>query len=458
MAAQSWWGADVLDRGAHDVVWLRAGNEITGERLRREIGMLAGLLRTHGVRSNNTVALQGTSSFTLLWSILALWSLGAQVLLLEPRLGQAERTELLDRCAPQFLVNVGGLHYRGGVFLDECEVLVRRLPGGQEARSSHCVVQFSSGTTGQSKIIGRTSESLLVELDRLRALDGMPTAGERVAVLEPVTHSFGLIGGLLHALSVGAVAVFPADQDPRAIAAAATPSHVVLGNPGHFAALARLPGVVLPHLRLAVSSGEMLSRRDFEAFRRRYGIRVGQAYGTTETGIVATDFAGAAGPPTVGLPVPGVRTRVLHDVLQVHVPQSPYLFEHEPWLGGWLSTQDIVDHDPHSGAIRLRGRTGHTDPHLVEIESVLHAHQQVVEAVALGMDPIEAYVASATDLDHGELTAWCQRFLGNRAKPAAYYVARELPRTANGKVLRCRAGLRRHMTMAHTHSDSGERS
>jgi 3-hydroxy-4-methylanthranilate adenylyltransferase len=93
----------VLDRGSHEVVWMRAASEITGERLRTEVDTLAGLLRAHGIRSNNTVALQGTSSFTLLWSIFALWSIGAQVLLFEPRLDQAERMELLDRCAPQFL-------------------------------------------------------------------------------------------------------------------------------------------------------------------------------------------------------------------------------------------------------------------------------------------------------------------------------------------------------------------
>lgn len=447
MAARSWWGAELLDQGPPDAVWARAHREITFGRLRTEVDTLTGLLRAYGIRGGNTVAMYGTPSFTQLWAIFALWSLGVQVLLFEPGMAARERRALLDTCAPQFLVTFGGAHAHRGVFLDECEVLVRARPGGRESRSSHCIVQFSSGTTGRSKIVGRTSESLLVELDRLRTLDGMPAAGERVAVLESVAHSFGLIGGVLYALDAGATAVFPMAHTAPEITAGAAAAHVVLGNPGHFARITALDEVSLPHLRLAVSGGEALPREVFDAFHRRHGVRIGQAYGTTETGIVATDLAGTSGPPTVGVPVRGIRTRITDGVLEVHVPHSPYLFDEEPWPGGWMSTHDLVSRDPATGALRLRGRVetaGRTHLDLLEIESALRAHRLVTEAVVLGTDPIEAHVASAADLDHGELRSWCRRFLGEAAVPARYHIVRELPRTANGKVLRHRIRLLEH--------------
>src|SRR5262249_42523392 len=158
--------------------------------MRAEVEWLARILSSHGIRDGNTVALQGTPSFTQLWSIFALWSLGAQTLLFEPGVRGKERAALLGRCTPQFLVTIGGLRPRVDTFIDQCEVLVRPNVRGRPAHTSHCVVQFSSGTTGRPKMVGRTSESLLVELDRLRTLEGMPGEGERVAVLASVAHSF----------------------------------------------------------------------------------------------------------------------------------------------------------------------------------------------------------------------------------------------------------------------------
>jgi acyl-coenzyme A synthetase/AMP-(fatty) acid ligase len=275
----------------------------------------------------------------------------------------------------------------------------------------------------------------------------MPKAGERVAILESLTHSFGLIGGLLYALDIGATAVFPTAQTPRAIAEAAAFAHVVIGNPRHFDQLVNAADdVTLPDLRLAVSGGEVLPREAHRAFAHRYGVSIGQAYGTTETGIIATDLAGIFGTPTIGLPVQGMRTRVVDGVLEVHVAQSPYLYEDLPWHGGWMSTHDLVTREPETGALRLRGRAdndglAHVD--LLEIEAVVRAHEQVTDAVVLGVDPIEAHVASAADLDPTELRAWCRRFLGHSA-PARYHFVRELPRTANGKVLRNRTRLHEH--------------
>jgi 3-hydroxy-4-methylanthranilate adenylyltransferase len=449
MAAQSWWGAELLDHGALDEVFAWAARKVTFGAMRAEVSSLAQTLSSHGIRAGNAVALQGTPSFTQLWSIFALWSLGAQVLLFEPRLRQQERAALLEICAPQFFVTFGGLYRQTDIFVDQCEVLVRRMPGGRAMRSSHCLVQFSSGTTGRPKVVGRTSESLLVEMDRLRILDGMPKAGERVAVLEPVTRSFGLIGGLLYAVDTGATAVFSTAQTPHAIAEAAALAHVVIGNPRHFDQLAHAADdVTLPDLRLAVSSGEALSHEVYQAFVHRYGVPIGQAYGTTETGIIATDLTGTFGTPTIGLPVQGVRTRVVDGVLEVHVPQSPYLYQDPPWAGGWISTHDLVTRDPETGVLRLRGRadnSGHVHADLVEIEAVLCAHEQITDAVALGIDPIEAHVASATDLDEAKLNAWCRRFLGNDT-PARYHVVQELPYTANEKVLRNRTWLHEHRT------------
>lgn len=445
---QTWWGARLISKGDPNALWAQARGQVTIGELRAEVSRLARTLSMHGIRAHSTVALQGTASFTQLWAIFALWSLGAQVLLFEP-LDAPERAALLEMCVPEFFVTVGGGGmYRPAIFADECEVLVQRPPGGQPAHSSHCVVHFSSGTTGHPKAIGRTPESLLGELGQWRALTDMHKAGERVAVLGSVAHSFGLVGGLLCALDAEAAVVFPAAQTTSAIAEAAADAHVVMGNPRHFDQLARADdGVILPDLRLAVCGGDVLPRKVYSAFSRRYGVPIGQAYGTIETGIIATQLAGRLGATTIGLPVPGARTRVINGILQVHVPQSPYPYEAPRWLGGWMSTGDLVTRDPDTRVLRLRGRVqaaGHTDLDLLEIESVLVAHELVTDAVVFGVEPIEAHVESAANLDYSDLEPWCRRFLSNAAVPTCYHVVRKLPRTINGKARRVRSLPHKH--------------
>jgi acyl-CoA synthetase (AMP-forming)/AMP-acid ligase II len=449
---QIWWGAKLLRKGDPDALWAQAHGQVTIGELRAEVGGLAQTMIMHGIRARNTVALEGTASFTHLWTILALWSLGAQVLLFEP-LDAPERAALLKMCAPQFFVTVGGDGYRPDVFADECEVLVQRLADGRPAHSSHCVIHFSSGTTGQPKAIGRTPESLLGELGRWRALNGMHKAGERVAVLGSVAHSFGLVGGLLCALDAEAAVVFPAAQTPGAIAEAAANAHVVMGNPRHFDQLAGADdGALLPDLRLAISGGDVLPRQVYIAFSHRYGVPIGQAYGTIETGVIATHLAGGLGATTIGLPVPGAPTRVVNGILEVYLPQSPYPYEARHWSGGWMSTGDLVTRDPDTQVLRLRGRVqkaGHTDLDLLEIESVLVAHEQITDAVVFGVEPIEAHVESAANLDYSDLEPWCRRFLDDDAVPACYHVVRKLPRTINGKARRIRL-------LPHKHRGNGD--
>nr|WCS71156.1 AhbL2 [Streptomyces argillaceus] len=357
MTQRSWWGAELLGRHADDMVWARAADrEVTFGRLRRETAWLAGVLEQYGIRPRSTVALYGNASFTHLWTLFALWSLGAQVVLGETPAGRRSREVPPGPRRVQFSVSLGENRRPPHDFVDECEVLVRRHAGGGPSVSGHCLVQFSSGTTGRPKAVGRSPRSLLEELDRLAAVEGVPRHGERVAVLEPLTHSFGLIGGLLHSLAVGATVVVPVARTAEAAVRAAADAHVVLGNPHHFRRLARAEPGELPRLRLAVSSGDALPPEIPAVFRGRHGVRVGQAYGTTETGIIAADLTGRFGPAGVGVPVPGIRTRVVGGVLEVHVPESPYLYDDTPWTGGWMSTRDLVTRDPRTGALRLRGR------------------------------------------------------------------------------------------------------
>lgn len=441
-----WWGADLVNRGSDAAVWAQARRAVTLGTLRAEVAWLRRMLGHHGIRAGTTVVLQGSPSFTLLWTLFALWSLGAQVMLINPRLrGDAMRKAILWG-APQYHIEFGS-GQAVVPFRDESDVTVRRLPSGRPARSRHCLVQFTSGTTGGIKAIGRTAESLLAELDTFSALAGMPAAGERVLLLDPVIHSLGLIGGVLYGLKAGVTTVFACTMHPRDIVrtAEAAAVHAIIGGPRHFALLssAQPEPPPLPHLRLALSSGETLPRRVFDRFEQQYRIRIGQAYGTTETGIIAADLAGRYGPASIGRPAPGVEVHVAAGEIHVRMAQSPYLDNTIGLLpGGWLRTYDLATEDTVTGVLTLRGRANPRAPwhdtqlDLAGIEAVVAEYEQVTEAVVVCGDEIEVLVAGTDALRLPELTAWCRARLPRDRWPTRFRALPALPRTLNGKLVR----------------------
>ncbi len=174
----------------------------------------------------------------------------------------------------------------------------------------------------------------------------------------------------------------------------------------HFDLLAAaLDPPALPELRIAVSGGELMPPRVAARFAERYGVPVGEAYGTTETGIVAIDVGGALR-PSVGRAAPGVVLRQHRGELDVALAESPYLFDSggTQYTDGWLHTRDRATVDD-TGAVSVHGRAdslvviGGLKVDLTEVEHVLREHPAVEQAVLVHEGVTEAYVAVAADAE-----------------------------------------------------------
>lgn len=445
--AQSWWGAELLVGQPDDGVWAHGSSAVTWRRLREQVALSAEVFAVHGIRAGSSVALRLPPSLTSIVSLLALWSLGAQVQLLDHRLKPAEVERMLALCEPSCYVHFTDKGGAVPAFQDECEVFVEWRRTGRDAVTDHCLVQFSSGSTGRPKVIARSPQSLQAEIERFSRIEGMPRAGEKVLLLNSAIHSLGLVGGVLHALNVGATLVFTPRLQPDALAGTLAQHgiHAVFGVPFHYDLLSRVREVPpLAHLRLAVSGGEILTPEVYRRFQDRYGLAVGQAYGMTETGIIATDLPGRFGPPAVGLPAPGVRTKLAGGELHVALERSPYLQAEgaERFSGGWLRTHDLCERDEASGCLRVSGRSdsliavGGLKVDLMEIESVLAEHPGVREVVVVHGDGIEAHLALTEGTTVSELTAFARTRLSNYKIPKRFHAVDAVPRTANGKLLR----------------------
>lgn len=438
----------------------------TRGELRERVTKQAAVFAGYGIGPGSTVGLRTPPSFTQIEVLLALWRLGAQVLLFDFRLKPPEVAALRTSCRPQFMVSAGSNVRATFGFRSEYEVVTEGRRTGRPATTAHRLVQFSSGSTGRPKVIGRTARSLAAEVDRFAGsagipgapgVPGMPVEGDRLLLLSSTAHSFGLIAGLLYSLAAGVSVVFAPRVSARDILRTALEHRVtaVFGVPTHFELLAAASDPPeLPDLRVAVSGGEIMPPRVAARFAEQYGVAVGEAYGTTETGIVAIDIGGTLR-PSVGRAAPGVVVRERHGELDVALDESPYLFDSggTQYTDGWLHTRDRATVDA-TGAVLVHGRAdslvvvGGLKVDLTEVENVLREHPAVDEAVLVHEGVTEAYVAVAAGAERPsaeDLSRWCRERLADYKVPRAIRLLESLPRTSNGKLVRRAATLQAAM-------------
>jgi acyl-coenzyme A synthetase/AMP-(fatty) acid ligase/acyl carrier protein len=457
----SWWGERLLGWQHDDDVWLLADRAITYGELREQVGLLATRLAVAGIGYGSSVALCMPPSLTLLYAMLAAWTRGTQVMLIDFRSTAFEVDRLLRICEPQFLLSAQPASPVTGYLVTSVPFALERRATGRPAVPDVCLVQASSGSTGVPKVIGRSSASLLAELERYAALEGMPRARERVVLLNSIIHTMGLVGGVLHGLNSGAQMVFPSRIRAETIVQTTreTESSAIFGVPIHFALLGRYGLGAVPSMRLAVSAGELLPLKVWTQFRQRYGLPISPVYGTTETGVIAADLITGSEPPVLGRPTAGMEVDVVAGELRVRMERTPYLWSDSvnQFQDGWLRTFDQCDRDPVSGVLKYRGRAdsvvaiGGLKVDLTEVEQTLLLHPHVHEAVVVFGDVIEAYLGGDAALTAADIVEWCRSRLSDFKIPKVFRLSRALPRNANGKVIRNREILRQQETRAHTH-------
>ncbi|SEP84623.1 class I adenylate-forming enzyme family protein [Lentzea albida] len=437
-------------------------NTVTHGLLRADVLAHAERFAAVGIGDGSTVAVQVPPSFSHLEAVLALWTLGAQVISIDHRLRLSEAHALHALTRPQFLVHPSGEVAQG--FQERYGLVVSPVDGAP-ASSAHRLVQFSSGSTGRSKVIGRSTSSLVDEVARFEACEGVPRSGERLLLLNSPAHSFGLIGGLLHSLAAGVHLVFAASPAATDVQRQARAFEVdfVTGLPFHFDLLASSPDrSALGSARGAFAGGELMPQEVASRFLAEYGFPVGECFGTTETGALTMAVSGTVR-PSVGPLMPGITARVRDGLVEVALPETPYLSSDDPsrYSGGWFRTGDRGEFTP-SGELRLLGRADSlvvvrgNKVDLTEVEHVLRGHPLVTEAVALGPSEIRAYVGtSSSALTADALTEWCTERLAEFKLPQHIHVMDTLPRTPTGKIVRSMEPLHASYLQAHSAGNNG---
>ncbi|SEF99733.1 AMP-binding protein [Marinobacterium lutimaris] len=300
------------------------------------------------------------------------------------------------------------------------------------------LVQLSSGTTGEPKCIERSWEAIDRELEDY--LEALPQAREMTPIIAcPVTHSYGLICGVLASLARGQEAHVLTQLNPKYVLRklAQLPQPLLYAAPTLLHVLTRL----LPQgekLFAVMTSGAVMPKAHFEALRER-SVHLFQQYGCSEAGCVAintdTRSACAMGRPLARYQVEsGSSADAPSEVIIRGAEQAIYTRDL-----GYFDSDGVLHYLARiDDMINVAG----INVYPKEVEDVVLTCEGVVDVVVFKRaDPYAGervclqFVADRM-VDEDELRRWCAEHLSPYQCPLEIAQVEEIPKLPNGKISR----------------------
>jgi acyl-[acyl-carrier-protein]-phospholipid O-acyltransferase / long-chain-fatty-acid--[acyl-carrier-protein] ligase len=269
------------------------------------------------------------------------------------------------------------------------------------------VILFTSGSEGTPKGVVLSHRNILANAAQsLARVDA--NANDKVFNVLPVFHSFGLTGGTIMPLLAGIpIFMYPSPLHYRIVPELIyqTGSTILFGTDTFLTGYARSAHAYdFRTLRLIVAGAEAVKERTRQVYMERYGIRLLEGYGVTETApVLAMNTPMANRQGTVGRlsplmqykldPVPGIdeggrlSVRGPNVMLGYLRAENPAVLEPPP--DGWYDTGDIVTVDA-AGFITIKGRAKRFAKIAGEMVSL-----SAVESIAAALWPQAMSVAVA---------------------------------------------------------------
>ena len=351
---------------------------------------------------------------------------------------------------------------------------------------------YTSGTTGRPRGAILTSAALRANQEQCLAMVPPPVrADDRVLLVLPLFHVYGLNAGFGLVAATGACAVLEETFDPVASLRLMADEHVtaVPGAPPMYQAWLAAADAAgsdaelrrgFAALRIASCGAAPLPEDVWRAMRDRAAVTVWEGYGLTEAApVVASTLAtGRAKPHCIGGALPGVQIELRDTAATDRSAESaddlpedehfegpgeiwvrgPNLFAgywpdgaDGPDADGWLRTGDLAYRDA-DGDLHLVDRRSDLilvsgfNVYPAEVERVLDAHPAIAESAVIGApDPrtgsaVRAVVvlAPGAELTFEELQEHAAASLARYKVPTSVNFLPSLPHSLTGKVSRAR--------------------
>lgn len=333
------------------------------------------------------------------------------------------------------------------------------------------VILYTSGTTGQPKGAMLTHKNLYSNARDIGVYLNMDE-NDRVIATLPVFHVFALTVVVNAPLMKGATILLAPRFSPQHIYALAKEQQATIfaGVPTMFNFLLQWQDgdrSDFSHLRLAISGGASLPVALLHAFEEQFNVRISEGYGLSEASPVACfnplDRERKAG--SIGTSIPNVENKIVNEhgeevaigevgeliVRGPNVMKGYYKMPEETALAirdGWLYTGDLAKQDE-EGYFYIVDRkkdlinVGGFNVYPREVEEVIYAHPNVVEAAVVGFpdatfgEAVHAFIVlkePTTTVD--DIVAHCREHLVKYKVPTIIEFIDELPKNSTGKILR----------------------
>ncbi|UDK98297.1 fatty acid--CoA ligase family protein [Lysinibacillus sphaericus] len=340
------------------------------------------------------------------------------------------------------------------------------------AQDDTAIILYTSGTTGNPKGAMLTHGNVYSNARDVSTYLGYQ-ANDRIIATLPVFHVFALTVVVNAPLISGATVLLTPRFSPSEIFTLAREQQatVFAGVPTMYNFLYLLPEGKpedFSTIRLAISGGASLPVALLHNFEKKFNVRVSEGYGLSEASPVTCfnplDRERKAG--SIGTSINNVENRVV-DVNGIDVPvgevgelvvrgpnvmKGYYKMPEETAMAirdGWLYTGDLAKVDD-EGYFYIVDRkkdmiiVGGYNVYPREVEEVLFAHDNIVEAAVVGYpDPnfgeaVHAYIVlkevAATTTD--DILAYCAKHMVKYKVPKVVEILDELPKNTTGKILR----------------------
>jgi long-chain acyl-CoA synthetase len=320
---------------------------------------------------------------------------------------------------------------------DDCLI---PLIAGKRAPAGAACIKATSGSTGEMKPVDCTADQLLADAKNIIATMGISASDRNLAVI-PFGHSYGLGNIVIPLILQGTAAVCAPEFVPRQILEWVEQYNVTVvpAVPAIYKLLAELEKPPkLKSWKLAISAGATLPPETAQKFLKRFGIKIHNFYGSSETGGIAYDKTGEASLSgrAIGKPLSGVKVSI-DERGHVRVRSKAAV------SARGVALPDLGEITPR-GELQLKGRTGGVaniggrKVHSGEIEGLLRAMKGVSDAwVTVMRDPRgRDFLAAAVETRRtiSTIEKDLSRQLAAWKLPKRYFVQSMLPRTGRGKL------------------------